>query len=147
MNPIAWIKANLMEGAAILAGVLLIIVTLTFSVKLGEKAHALSLVTKDRDALHSSIYAERTGWAARLNQCQTNTASLQAALADQNAAVTALKAQGDAKARAADLAVQAARKEAAGYRASAAQIAAAQATGDRCKAAETLLRGTLEAER
>jgi hypothetical protein len=80
-----------------------------------------------------------------LETCHLSEANLQVSLATQNEAVTAWKAQADAKGREADLAVQQARRQADGYRKAAAGIVTRpEPSGDRCVAAADLLRGTLE---
>ena len=77
---------------------------------------------------------------ADLGACRTNTDTLKATLARQNAAVDALKAEGEARVAQSAKAAQAARAVAESYRRQARNVLAAEPrTGDLCASAEDLI--------
>lgn len=76
-----------------------------------------------------------------LRTCQSNVATLDEARKRQNAAVAALKRDGDARVAESAKAVSAARKTADGYRKEAARILAAKAGPDACASADALILG------
>ena len=82
-----------------------------------------------------------------LAQCRSTVATQGAALETQNAAIDQLEAEGQARAKAADVALRQAKRDADRYRRRAAQIAAAKPTGDQCVAARDLIVTTLKEDR
>lgn len=74
-----------------------------------------------------------------LNQCRANTAALNASISRQNAAVSAMRAQGEARVAELDRVAQRARQEAESANARAARIMARRPTGDACADARALI--------
>lgn len=80
MNPLAFLQAQVWKIATGASVVVIIALTLT----LMSTKHELSEMRGERDKLNDAIYRPVTGWSARLNQCQTNTVTLDQALRNQN---------------------------------------------------------------
>lgn len=74
-----------------------------------------------------------------LDTCRSNGQALEASLAAQNSAVTALKAESDARVAASVKAVSGARAVAESYRQSAASILRVRPAVDRCASADALI--------
>jgi hypothetical protein len=91
-----------------------------------------------------SLLAQRDAARASLLQCHENVAGLEQAAARQNAAVSALGREGQARAKAADRAAEAAHQDRAAAERRVTEILAAKAQGslsgpDRCLAADRLI--------
>lgn len=94
------------------------------------------------DQRASDLIHERNAVAAvqrNLDTCHANGQALEASLAAQNSAVTALKAESDARVAASVKAVSGARAVAESYRQSAASILRVRPGVDRCASASELI--------
>lgn len=87
------------------------------------------------EALSTQLAAARRD----LNQCRANTATLEASISRQNAAVEALRVQGEARVAELDRVAVRARQEAETANARARRIMGAQPSGDACIAARELI--------
>lgn len=91
------------------------------------------------ERLANKAEAARVAAVADLRTCQANRAALTTAIDRQNAAVDALKREGEAKVAESRKAVSAARSVAESHRREAARILAAKPKGDACSAADALV--------
>ena len=80
-----------------------------------------------------------TGWRARLNQCQTNVKTLDAAVTAQNGAVAAFKADSLRRSAEAAKALTQARKATVAANQRIGALMAAKPGADQCKSAEALI--------
>lgn len=126
---IGLLTSRLTGPAASVAAVILLGLAVSQCARAGRAEHALDL------AANALALSETS-----LGTCRTNTDTLKATLARQNAAVDALKADGEARVAQSDKAAQAARAVAESYRRQARNVLAAEPrTGDLCASAEDLI--------
>ena len=94
-------------------------------------------------ATRRSWQAEATAAAANLATCHAGLSQLDASLADQSAAVTALRTEGDTASAAAQQAALQAQAEAKAVTARAASLLAAKPAAPGCSGADALILGSL----
>lgn len=105
----------------------------------GDTQGAAREKAKADRAINDSI----TGWRARLNQCQANAKTLDAALTRQNGAVAAFKAESAQRSEAAAKAVTAAQRATVAANQRIGALMAVKSGADQCKSAEDLIGSTV----